>query len=75
MHFEHDSEYRQGPAFPADPRIREQLEALTADKVLIGVGTDGRTICVDLDADSPHVMVCSGSGGTTTTLGTLHQPG
>ncbi|WP_331750622.1 FtsK/SpoIIIE domain-containing protein [Streptomyces sp. NBC_00046] len=55
-----------------DPGVREQLEALPGSKVLIGLGTDGQPVCVDLDAESPHVLVCSASGGgTSTTLRTL----
>ncbi|MGW7469291.1 hypothetical protein ACWGJT_32650 [Streptomyces xantholiticus] len=51
-----------------DPGIREQLEALPASKALIGLGADGQPVCVDLDVESPHVLVCSASGGGTTTL-------
>ncbi|MFI6730343.1 FtsK/SpoIIIE domain-containing protein [Streptomyces atratus] len=55
-----------------DPGIREQLEALPASTVLIGLGADGQPVYVDLDTESPHVLVCSASGGgTTTTLRTL----
>lgn len=55
-----------------DPDLREQLEALPASMVLIGLGTDGQPVCADLDAESPHVLVCSASGGgTTATLRTL----
>ncbi|MEU6019355.1 hypothetical protein ABZ826_36795 [Streptomyces sp. NPDC047515] len=56
----------------ADPGVREQMEALTASKVLVGLTTDGQPVCVDLDSESPHVLVCSaGGGGTSTTLRTL----
>ncbi|MCX4799445.1 MULTISPECIES: hypothetical protein [unclassified Streptomyces] len=55
-----------------DPGIREQLAALPASQILIGIGPDGQPVCVDLDVESPHVLVCSGSGGgTTSTLRTL----
>ncbi|MDX3528204.1 hypothetical protein P1P75_17610 [Streptomyces sp. ID05-39B] len=55
-----------------DSGVREQLEALPAAKVLIGLGTDRQPVCVDLDTDSPHVLVCSAAGGgTSTTLRTL----
>lgn len=56
----------------ADPGIREQMEALSASMVLIGFGLDGQPVCADLDNESPHVLVCTGAGGgTTTTLRTL----
>jgi len=52
----------------SDPGIREQLQALPASVVLIGVGADGQPVCVDLDSESPHVLVCTAGGGGTTTL-------
>ncbi|MFZ3491734.1 helicase HerA domain-containing protein [Streptomyces sp. 5.8] len=51
-----------------DPGVREQLEALPASQVLIGLGTDQQPVCIDLDIDSPHVLVCSGTGGGTSTV-------
>ncbi|MFE1408581.1 hypothetical protein ACFW5D_34340 [Streptomyces sp. NPDC058770] len=55
-----------------DPGVREQLEALPASQVLIGLGTDRQPVGIDLDTDSPHVLVCSTSGGgTSTALRTL----
>ncbi|MFF8618111.1 hypothetical protein [Streptomyces sp. NPDC015350] len=55
-----------------DPGAREQLEALPASQVLIGHGTDRQPVGIDLDTDSPHVLVCSTSGGgTSTALRTL----
>ncbi|MFG2630019.1 hypothetical protein [Streptomyces sp. NPDC048473] len=51
-----------------DPGVREQLEALPASQVLIGLGTEGQPVCVDVDGDSPHVLVCSASGGGTSTV-------
>ncbi|OEJ21832.1 hypothetical protein AR457_41155 [Streptomyces agglomeratus] len=52
--------------------VREQLEALPASKALVGLGTDGQPVCVDLDNESPHVLVCSAAGGgTSTALRTL----
>ncbi|MFJ2968630.1 hypothetical protein ACIPIC_40990 [Streptomyces collinus] len=35
---------------------------------LIGISTTGRAIAVDLDAESPHVLVCTASGGGSTTV-------
>ncbi|MFD3533398.1 FtsK/SpoIIIE domain-containing protein [Streptomyces sp. NPDC058664] len=51
-----------------DPGVREQLEALPASQVLIGLGTDGQPVSVDLDTESPHVLVCSATGGGTSTI-------
>ncbi|WP_371640293.1 hypothetical protein [Streptomyces virginiae] len=45
-----------------DPGLREQLEALPASAALIGIGTNGTAIAVDLD-DAPHVLVCTGTRG------------
>ncbi|GGU69453.1 hypothetical protein GCM10010259_69020 [Streptomyces daghestanicus] len=52
----------------SDPGVREQLQALPDSLVLIGLTTDGQPVCVDLDAGSPHVLVCSGTGGGTSTV-------
>ncbi|MFF4179440.1 hypothetical protein [Streptomyces sp. NPDC001750] len=51
-----------------DPAVREQLEALPASLVLIGFTPDGQPVCVDLDAEGPHVLVCTGTGGGATTI-------
>ncbi|MET9656757.1 hypothetical protein [Streptomyces sp. NPDC006510] len=51
-----------------DPAIREHMEALPASLVLIGLADDGQPVCVDLDGEGPHVLVCSGTGGGTTTV-------
>ncbi|MFF4291502.1 hypothetical protein ACFY0R_40410, partial [Streptomyces sp. NPDC001633] len=51
-----------------DPGVREQLEALPASLVLIGFTPDGQPVCVDLDAEGPHVLVCTGTGGGATTI-------
>ncbi|MFF9547990.1 hypothetical protein ACF1B4_30900 [Streptomyces albidoflavus] len=48
--------------------LREQIEALPEGTALIGISTDGRAIAVDLDADCPHVLVCTSSGGGSTTV-------
>ncbi|MFH8873204.1 hypothetical protein [Streptomyces griseus] len=56
----------------SDPGVREQMEALPASLVLIGFTTDdGQPVCADLDAEGPHVLVCTGTGGATTILRTL----
>ncbi|MFI5945523.1 hypothetical protein ACIBCB_35500 [Streptomyces uncialis] len=50
------------------PDLREQIEALPEGTALIGISTTGRAIAVDLDAESPHVLVCTGAGGGSTTM-------
>jgi DNA helicase HerA-like ATPase len=50
-----------------DPGLREQLEALPTSAALIGIGTDGTAIAVDIDT-APHIPVCTGTGGGTTTI-------
>ncbi|MFS0696870.1 hypothetical protein [Streptomyces nitrosporeus] len=56
----------------SDPAVREHLETLPASQVLIGLADDGQPVCVDLDGEAPHVLVCSGTGGgTTSALRTL----
>ncbi|MCX4429422.1 hypothetical protein [Streptomyces mirabilis] len=55
-----------------DPSVREQLEALPASVLLIGLGTGGQPVRVDLGNESPHILVSTISGGgATTTLRTL----
>lgn len=50
-----------------DPGLREQLEALPASTALIGIGTDGTAIAVNVD-HAPHILVCTGTGGGSTTI-------
>ncbi|MFJ3043813.1 hypothetical protein [Streptomyces tendae] len=51
--------------------VRETLDVLPASKALIGVGTDGQPVTVDLDR-SPNVLVSTiGGGGSSTVLRTL----
>ncbi|MGW8719185.1 hypothetical protein ACWGNR_07745 [Streptomyces althioticus] len=50
------------------PDLREQIEAMPEGTALIGISTTGRAIAVDLDAESPHVLVCTASGGGSTTV-------
>ncbi|RPK23180.1 hypothetical protein EES37_38210 [Streptomyces sp. ADI91-18] len=52
----------------AAPDLREQIETLPAGAALIGISTTGRAIAVDLDAECPHVLVCTASGGGSTTV-------
>lgn len=51
-----------------DPGLREQIEALREGTALIGISTDGRAVAVDLDAECPHVLVCTATGGGSTTV-------
>ncbi|MER6405948.1 hypothetical protein ABT269_20920 [Streptomyces viridosporus] len=53
-----------------DPGLRKQLQALPDSAALIGISTDGRAIAVDINA-APYILVCSGTGGSTTILRTL----
>ncbi|MGW5679637.1 hypothetical protein ACWEV4_31935 [Streptomyces sp. NPDC003860] len=51
--------------------VRETLDTLPASKALIGVGTDGQPVAIDLD-DAAHVRVTTiGGGGSSTILRTL----
>ncbi|MFF8732198.1 hypothetical protein ACF073_37895 [Streptomyces sp. NPDC015171] len=50
------------------PDLREQIEALPEGTSLIGISTTGQTITVDLDSESPHVLVCTAGGGGSTTV-------
>ncbi|MEV5141655.1 hypothetical protein AB0K71_33505 [Streptomyces syringium] len=49
------------------PDLREQIEAIPEGTAFIGISTTGQAITVDLDSESPHVLVCTASGGSTTT--------
>ncbi|MGW6882648.1 hypothetical protein ACWGEU_20575 [Streptomyces goshikiensis] len=50
------------------PDLREQIEALPEGTALIGISASGQAIAVDLDAEAPHVLVCTSSGGGSTTV-------
>ncbi|MFF8717357.1 hypothetical protein ACF07T_39010 [Streptomyces sp. NPDC015184] len=50
-----------------DPGLRAQLEALPASTALIGIGTDGTAIAVNVD-HAPHILICTGTGGGSTTI-------
>lgn len=50
------------------PDLREQIEAMPEGTALIGISTTGRAIAVDLDAEFPHILVCTASGGSSTTV-------
>jgi hypothetical protein len=51
-----------------DPGLRELLATMPASTQLIGLGPDGTPVSADLDAEAPHVLVGTGSGGGTTTI-------
>jgi hypothetical protein len=59
---------RQTPRPPAkvlfaDAEIRELAEAAKESAPLIGLGPQRRPVSVDLDAESPHVLVSASTGG------------
>lgn len=47
----------------ADSEYREAVEKAAESAPLIGIGPRGRKVTVDLDAESPHVLVNAGTGG------------
>lgn len=47
----------------AEPEVRELADASRESAPLIGVGPEGARVGVDLDADSPHVLVSASTGG------------
>jgi hypothetical protein len=51
-----------------DPGLREQIEAMAEGTALIGISTTGRAIAVDLNGESPHVLVYTATGGGSTTV-------
>ncbi|MET9956286.1 FtsK/SpoIIIE domain-containing protein [Streptomyces sp. NPDC006339] len=58
--------FRQPPKPPAKvlmDDVREELEKLSASKALLGLGTRGESICIDFDAETPHVGLSIGTGG------------
>ncbi|MFM9584153.1 hypothetical protein [Streptomyces caniscabiei] len=56
---------------PLTAPVRATLDVLPASKALIGVGTDGQPVTVDLDR-SPNILVSTiGGGGSSTVLRTL----
>ncbi|WP_332010683.1 pRL2-11 [Streptomyces uncialis] len=65
---------RRPPAKAAfrDPRTRELVAAAKESAPVIGIGSGGRVVCVDLDAESPHILVnASTGGGKSVTLRTI----
>lgn len=56
---------RKPPAKAAfkDPKVREIVAAAKESAPIIGIGSAGRIISVDLDAESPHILVNASTGG------------
>lgn len=57
---------RQAPRPPARVLFadyREQVEAAPESAPLIGIGPRNRQVAVDLDAESPHILVSASTGG------------
>lgn len=51
-----------------DPKIREMMAKAKESAPVIGVGSGGKAVSVDLDADSPHVVISAGTGGGKSTI-------
>ncbi|MFG3158060.1 pRL2-11 [Streptomyces sp. NPDC048219] len=56
---------RKPPAKAAfkDPKMREIVAAAKESAPVIGIGSAGRIVTVDLDAESPHILVNASTGG------------
>ncbi|MBE9499792.1 pRL2-11 [Streptomyces sp. GKU 257-1] len=56
---------RKPPAKAAfkDPKVRETVAAAKESAPVIGIGSAGRIVTVDLDAESPHILVNASTGG------------
>ncbi|MFF9322702.1 helicase HerA domain-containing protein [Streptomyces sp. NPDC014735] len=52
----------------SDPGVREILAKMPESAPLIGLGAGKKKVSVDLDADSPHVLISAGSGGGKSTI-------
>ncbi|MFK8851673.1 pRL2-11 [Streptomyces sp. Ac-502] len=46
-----------------DPKMRELVAKAPESAPLIGIGASGRTVAVDLDAESPHILINASPGG------------
>ncbi|MFC9595787.1 helicase HerA domain-containing protein [Streptomyces sp. NPDC056944] len=51
-----------------DPDVRELLASVPESAPLIGLGAGRKTVSVDLDHDSPHVLISAGTGGGKSTI-------
>ncbi|MFE0373716.1 pRL2-11 [Streptomyces tendae] len=59
---------KQSPRPPSkvlfcDPEVKKIVEGMPESAPLIGLSHRGRVVSVDLDAESPHVLVSAGTGG------------
>ncbi|MFD8823802.1 helicase HerA domain-containing protein [Streptomyces sp. NPDC059605] len=56
---------RRPPARAAfkDPKVREVVAAAKESAPVIGIGSAGRIVTVDLDDQSPHILVNASTGG------------
>ncbi|MGW1974240.1 helicase HerA domain-containing protein [Streptomyces sp. NPDC001889] len=52
----------------ADPGVCEILAKMPESAPLIGLGSGRKKVSVDLDADSPHVLISAGTGGGKSTI-------
>ncbi|MFE7431111.1 helicase HerA domain-containing protein [Streptomyces sp. NPDC057545] len=52
----------------SDPGVREILAKMPESAPLIALGAGKKMVSVDLDADSPHVLISAGSGGGKSTI-------
>ncbi|MEU7031478.1 DUF87 domain-containing protein [Streptomyces sp. NPDC046275] len=51
-----------------DPDVRALLASMPESAPLIGLGAGKKTVSVDLDHDSPHVLISAGTGGGKSTI-------
>ncbi|NEC12533.1 DUF87 domain-containing protein [Streptomyces sp. SID8014] len=52
----------------SDPGVREILEEMPESAPLIGLGANKARVSVDLDAESPHVLISASTGGGKSTI-------
>lgn len=43
--------------------VRDMLEAAPESAPILGIGRRGKPVAVDLDAESPHILISAGTGG------------
>ncbi|MFF3706763.1 helicase HerA domain-containing protein [Streptomyces phaeochromogenes] len=55
-------------AFLKDPKIWELVANSKESTPVIGVGSGGRAVSVDLGVDSLHVLISAGTGGGKSTI-------
>ncbi|MFD6249377.1 pRL2-11 [Streptomyces roseolus] len=51
-----------------DPGVRDLLASVPESAPLIGLGAGRKKVSVDLDHDSPHVLISAGTGGGKSTI-------